>query len=213
MGSYFDKRALLKCHDRLNKSREALFRCRNAKSIDDFYSQWASFVGFSGSVIHAVEAGSNDTPQARQWYGGVRRFCKADPLLLYMYQARNAEEHGTESVIAHNPMPVVGRINPDTDSLEPMNLVDGRTMVKNADGSVTAQLIPGFSQSRADWNIGIGSVPTGPVLLPVYDKRFGNRFAPPTSHDGKELRDTSPLAIGELFLTFLEGLVDQASHI
>lgn len=165
---------------------------------------------YSGSVIHAIEVGAEGTPQGRQWYGGIRRFGKADPLIRYMYQARNAEEHGKGKVIAHNATPGFGVINPDTKKLEPIRLLDGSTEEITPDGGLQYKVLETAQPRPRGWNIGIGHVPTGPILVPVYDNRYHETFPPPISHNGKAISDTSPLRIAELFLAYLEKLVSDA---
>lgn len=186
MAGYFDPIQIPKCIDRMDKAREALFRCRNARTISEFNSHWASFIVYTGSILHAIEAGADATPQGRQWYGGKRRIGRSDPLLTYMYQSRNEEEHGT---------------SPTTDGVHfPMGFMDKET------GEV--DLTPGPTK-----NLVIGKGPNLFSLNTLVDKRFGTTFPPPIEHMGKPLHDNSPIAVADKYTAYLENLIDEAASL
>lgn len=206
----FSASAIPKCRDRLEKAREALFRCRNASDYAAFVSAWADFLIFSGAVIHAVEAGAQDTPQGRQWYGGIRRRDRADDLLRYMLQARNEEEHGRNLVSGYNAAPGVGVINPETSLLEPIANIDPSTTKVDENGWETSH---GPPYEPRGWKFGIGMVPTGPMLVPIRDSKFLQTYPPPSRHKGALLKVNTPIEVGEVYLTYLAELIDEAASL
>ena len=209
----FDKSQLPKCYDRLNKAKESLFYCRSADSFDAFVSSWADFLMYCGAVIHAVEGGAQGTPQGRQWYGGIRKRDRSDELLMYMLQARNEEEHGRNKVMGENVMPGIGVVNPITQMLEPMGGVDYTSGELQEDGTFKYRRNLDDWERTKRWKIGIGHVPTGPVLVPVRDSKFLKVFPPPSNHKGKPLRANTPVALAEVYVSYLKDLIDEAAAI
>lgn len=191
MGSTFSEEAIPKCLDRLEKAKEALFRSRNAHSAESFKNAFAEFLIWTGSVLHAIEAGSKETPQGRQWYGGVKRFGKGDELLRYMHQARNVEEHTKAHAALMDPGATVigGPITPELD-----NGGDRRTLAIN--GSVL------FDVQGPN-----------PKFLPLIDDRYNLLFSVPTMHLGKKLSSQQPIDVGALYLSYLETLIDEAASL
>lgn len=185
--SILDPRTIKKCLHRLAKAKEALYRCRSAHSESDFVNSYGEFLIYTGAILHALEAGSKFTPQGMQWYGAKRRFGKNDELLMYMFQARNQEEHDVD----------------DVSELRPGQFQIGGPAIKNPDArtegiSVGGQLLIQFTQGHRS-------------LVPITDKRFKQTFPVPTSHLGKPLNTTDPVKIGEIYAAYLEQLVADAA--
>jgi hypothetical protein len=198
----FNSAALPKCHDRLNKSKEAFGICRNAMRFGEFASGWAAFLIHTGSVINALEAGAQHTPQGRQWYGRIKREGRKDPLVSYMYQARNSEEHSTDNTTHPEP----GRFVISGDfTIERLVMQIGGVGTPGVSGRIRAR--PGGRP------IAIEHTPSGPRLIPVVDSRFGTTFDVPKEHLGKPLQDDSPLAVAELYLEYLEDIVRKAEML
>lgn len=182
----FDQKAIPKCLDRIEKAKEALYKARNAYSEATFRSAYGAFLIATGGVLHALEAGANLTPQAKQWYGGKRRLGRNDELLQYMHQARNAEEHSTDDV---------ADMNPGTFSIGgPLPKPGSRTQGISING------INLFS-----WEAGDAS------FRPIKDK-YNTVYPPPTTHLGRTVKN-DPLEIAEIYLTYLEALVKEAGEL
>lgn len=207
---HFDSNAMPKCFNRLDKAKESLFKCRNAHTFDEFLSHWGDFLLHTGGVIHALKAGASKTPQALQWYNVTIKQSKNDELLQYMFQSRNSHEHRTDAIAAYNPFPMIGKLNPDTKILEPAFIADGSTAKIQPNGWVSYDRLPEFEERRKDWHLGIGSVPTGPVLRAVRGKSALDIFPPPRRHKGKILIDDGPINVADLYVKFLEDIVHQA---
>ena len=210
MSRPFNATVLPKCRDRLSKAKRAAQLCRGARSFEEFESYWSDFLIHAGGVLNALDAGSATTPQGRQWYGGIKRAGRADPLVTYVHQARNAEEHPDQPTMRHEPG-YIG-IGAPGATVHIDNLTVGPEFLSNPSK---------YLEGRA-WEFDKGGqkrTPTvvhkigGPALAPVFDRRFKKTFPPPTEHQGKKLADSSPVAVAALFLTYLDGLVWQAADL
>lgn len=187
----FDQQAIPKCLDRLGKAAEALYRTRNGVTADVFRSAFTDYLLMTGSLLHALEAGSKDTPQGRQWWGGKKRLGRSDPLLRYMHQARNVEEHSKEYAALMKPgrLTIGGPIRPEEDN-------GGEHMSIAMDGRVLM-----------DWQA------AKPTLLPLVGERYNEHFAVPDSHMGRRLESQDPVAVAGVYLTYLEALVEEESSL
>lgn len=206
MSKPFNAEAIPKCRDRLNKAASALFKCRSSQNITAFSSAWAEFLIHTGGVLNALDAGYKTTPQGRQYYGKVKRLGRADELVSYMHQARNAEEHDTKPTSEHQHGHVA--IGAPGESVHISQLrVDQefyRDPVRHLKG-------------RA-FNMKTGGLPTievreaGPALKTITDQ-YGGVYQPPTSHAGKKITDKRPTAIAGLYIAYLEGLIADAERL
>lgn len=110
-------------------------------------------------------------------------------------------------------MPGMGLINPETNLLEPFRGANLATGEVQADGSIVYQNDPNERERMKGWKIGIGAVPTGPVLVPVHDSKFDKRYPPPSTHKGKRLKVNTPVDIGEVYLYYLTELIEEAASL
>lgn len=207
MTRHFSSLALPKCYDRLGKAKRALQACRSANSFSQFASDWSDFLIHTGGIVHALEAGSSLTSQGKQWYGGVKRMARADPLVLYMTQARNAEEHSLEGTTKNEPSSI--SIGAPGEGVYVKNLTFDQAFMQNPQ-----EQIKGRAFRHSD-----GKPPTitqtagGPALLPVHERLHNMTFRPPSEHMGKPIKDTNPISIGELYVAYIESVISKASEL
>jgi len=205
LSGHFEKKALKKLRARLLKTKHSLAACRAARSYDDFASAWSDFLIHSGGVVHILEAGSKTTPQGRQWYGALKRETREDPLLQYIFQARNAEEHQVHDIAENVPSRVIiGRkgetviLNGTFNLSDPMLWLDPNSYFQ---GKISTPLgkMPSIERSFG-----------GPKLRPIIDDRHDLEFPVPKEHRGKPLANNDPIYIAALYLKFLEETAQKA---
>lgn len=206
MSKAFNAQLLPKCADRLAKAKRALLGCRRSRSFGEFASHWAEFLIHTGGVLNALDAGSKETPQGRQWYGKIKREGRTDPLVSYMHQARNVEEHGPEPTTRNAPTSV--EIGAAGEPIIISNMRFGPELLRDPIGYLSGRVI----------NAQTGALPTikhtpgGPELLTVADPRFGNAFDPPKEHKGRPIKKTDPIRIAEVYVTYLAELINEAER-
>lgn len=190
-----------KCRSRLKEAHAELALCKAANTHTEFARHWYRYLVAACAIIHIMESACRKDPTARQWFGERRRKDRKDPLLFYMYQARNADEHGIEPVTEQTPggwfIGAPGEsVHIDYLEMTPAGL-RGR-IFRNPDGSYPT----------------IGTIPPQLRLLPVVDDRFPDQvFHPPKEHKGKPLADASPFGVAEIYLQYLESYIDEASAL
>jgi hypothetical protein len=187
--------AVDKARRRLEKATGCVKRMEDSRSFSEFESAWTDFLIALNSIHAALELGAKTNPQSRQWYGGKKTMRRKDPLLSYLHQARNADEHGIEPIAAHKPGGV--KIGAGAQLS-----VIAKTVVNRGKASIKFHPIEGP---------GLVIIPPSAELIPVRNQ-FGNVFAPPTQHLRSILPDVSPLAIARIGFKYHEALVQAASR-
>lgn len=193
--SIMDAKAISKAESRLRSAEGAVERMKSALDLRHFEDHWYEFLVASKNVWTVLKVGARVKAQSSQWFGGKEAERRRDPLLQYLYQARNDDEHGLRSSV---------------------EVVPGFLGVgKNA---------PGYSQAiRLDGTIGPGGTlrvtsmdgkpiltevaPARAYLVPVHDRDEKTVYQPPCEHLSRPLTDTSPVAVAEVGLTYLRNLV------
>jgi len=192
-----DSTAVEKAKDRLRRAKESLAQISvpGQQKFERLADHWSTFLIALNGVYAALEQGAKSSPQSRQWFGMKKNERRKDPLLQYLHQARNADEHGIAPVT----------------KMTPLN-------VRHLSGDPLTELIVEEDRLR----IGVGKDQTATVrvyvptfiLTTVSDTRFGDSFEPPTHHMGKPVEHTkSPPSVGALALAYAEALVLEAEAI
>jgi hypothetical protein len=207
MVPFVKKAGIIKARRRWSEAEDAfheLMKSATGGTYGEYVRAWGKFLVSSTAVLHIIEGASRHTPQGRQWYGGKRRECRKDALILYMYQARNEEEHGVEPV-THIEGDIRMTVREET-----------RFRVPDWQGKRPSSAWEVLLSPDTEW---LGPKPTFsfkkpvPVLLPVTSKE-GDVFQPPKEHLGQPLmRGDDPFEVAGHYLNYMERLIDEAeSH-
>jgi hypothetical protein len=187
--------AIDKARKRLQQASDRLERAKASANYDDFESAWGDFLVLLDRVRSSLKAGAKENPTSRQWFGGWEKNKAAkDPLLAYLQESRNTDEHTTEPIATHVP----GGVNVESGGQLSLKIVP------DPESKLGFRLEPIVSP-------GVTLVPSRAKLVTVKG-RFGAIFDPPTQHLGTTLTDTSPVAVGALALIYYADLIDQAQH-
>lgn len=89
-------KALKKAQSRLRVASLSAAALDNTAGYDDFTDQWYIFLHAAKGIYTVLEQGAKSSPQARQWFGKKNQERKDDPLLRFVCEARNDDEHGIE---------------------------------------------------------------------------------------------------------------------
>jgi len=179
--------AIAQATQRLGKACAALESFGRTNSPRDMASHWADFLIAVSGVYSKLEQGAKKDALSNPWFGRKKHERKNDPLMSYLHQARNSEEHGLHQVTSVAGSEV--KLGPGAKAAI---YTDGHSFtVSNVEGEVT---VP---QDRIK-------------LVPVYDDRSGKWFEVPRMHMGVPIDNVSPGVIGSLALSYLVDLLNEA---
>jgi hypothetical protein len=197
-----DSTAIQLCLKKLEKAQSALQRLEHAKNLKETEAAWSDLLMAAASIYSKLEQASKLTGKTTAWYGRVKHERKTDTLLSYIHHARNADEHGLEDITKVASRQAVLRFHEpfDPDKLEGVQLHIGT----DSTGAPDIRVSDGAPISVEHYK-----QPTV-ILVEVKDHRYNDSFEPPSTHLGKQLDDTLPLAIGRLAVIYLVGLIDDA---
>lgn len=86
--------ALHQAQQRLDRVRSAVERLKDFQSHRDADNAWSDFLLAANGIYSKLEQGAKGCPESYAWFGKKLQERKADELLHYLHQARNADEHG-----------------------------------------------------------------------------------------------------------------------
>ncbi len=202
--------AIWKADVRLHAMGRAISDLAAPSKPMEFASDWYVFITAANGIYEVlkrgagyehVRKGSEKLTASQQLVKNMITYCDDDPLLKYIYEARNDEEHGLVRSVENRPAIF--------ETFIPMNSGDGMvsfTVDTDENGFVSSR---DFASSFASGVVATHKVEHRMVLAPVSDRR-GRKYMPPTRHEGKELADRSPLAIAHLIHDYMVKLVAAA---
>lgn len=213
-----DRRALGKAESRLRIAKKAVADLQASQTYGDFSDHWYVFLTSAKNVYTVLEQGSKTSPQSRQWFGAKKQVRKNDPLLQYLYEARNDDEHGLGSSV--ELAPERHEIGVARSGHSNAVRLEGETFQNVVvSGCATAVVFEGAPPapdlsvtSLDDKPILIKRTPATAVLVEI-TARGNRKYPPPKSHLGNTLTEPSPLSIAQLAVSYLEVLVREASHL
>jgi len=210
--------AIEKAKSRLRVAQKAVAELKSCRTYAEFSDTWYVMLTSSKNIYTVLEQGAKGSPQSMQWLGAKKQIRKDDPLLQYMFEARNDDEHGLGSALALKPeLHEIGVAGPGFSNT--VRLDGGPFSNVVISGSATAVAFaggpppPGLRVTPLDGKpIQVRRTPATTILVPVIAR--GNRtYDPPTYHLGQELHDKSPVAVAELNVVYLAGLLDEATGL
>lgn len=180
-----------KARKRLGLAKQHLERVRNAATYEEFEAAWYQLLIAGNSVDLILEAAAKEDPKSRPWYGGKVNLRRKDPLLSYMHQARNSDEHGIKPVT----------LRADAGILAEIKGGEEKSKILSQDGRVR-----GYRWKGGQFSLKV--IGAHAQLDVIVDSRFGDEYPPPRSHLGKPLLRSLPYDIANVWVNYLEGLLD-----
>jgi hypothetical protein len=188
--------AIVIAKGRLRVADGALSDLKNANSYDQFFDAWFIFLTAWKGIYTVLEQGAKPLPQSMQWFGEKAKERRSDPLLQYLFQARNVEEHGLKRSIEHGGGAHLYAVTPGQNITMQINPATGRGRGIDFDTGLPLELL--------------NEQPPGPTLAFIKD-RNGKVCAPPIIHLGNQLKDMSPIGVAEIALSYITELVGEAA--
>ena len=174
---------------RLERARNAVATLDAATALADMHSAWWGFLLAADGIYSKLEQGANGNRKSEPWFGKVKHLRKTDPLLSYIHQARNSDEHGIDdsSFTAVTATPT----NPDVEIIQSLDPNDPTTT------NLTIKVSKTIPKGTA-----IAGLATGVALRAVTNR--GAKFLVPTHHLGQQLKDNSVREVARAGLRYLE---------
>ena len=168
--------------------------------FDDFESAWTDFLIALNSVHSMLEQGAKVSERSKGWYANRKGERKGDPLLAYLHQARNADEHGIEAVTKEVPGGIA--IGGPGESFT-FNMSSRKD---RGGGGMDIQVFPHGGRLPKVWTV-------DPEIQLVAVRNRGVSYPPPDAHLGEKLADSSPIKVAELGLEWHRSLLEQAAEL
>lgn len=209
--------AIEKAKSRLRVAQKAVAELKLCQTFGDFTDTWYVVLTSSKNVYTVLEQGAKGSPRSMQWFGAKKQIRKSDPLLQYMFEARNDDEHGLGSAVELKPeLYEIGVSDPRSSNRIHLNggpfsdvFIEGTTTAVAFEGGPPPANLRVTSLDGKP--VRIRRTPATTILTPV-SARGHRTYPPPTHHLGQPIKDTSPIAIAELNVAYLERLLGEAEQ-
>lgn len=176
-------------HRELADCEALLVALSESTSVDQSEALWKQFLRHLERVWLKCESHFGRSPKWNGWQGQFLTKRKKDPLLRYLHNARNADEHTVTNIVDKNP---------DSFKIGPVG----------GNGRLRYLAIYGdHYEYDADGHVDVSFVPGQLKLLPVTNR--SNVYPPPTEHLGKSLDGATVVEIARAGLNFYHDVVVQ----
>jgi hypothetical protein len=184
-----NEKALEAAKEKLQHAREKVSAMTAATDIRILARLWEEFLTLQQQVFLRLSK-AFERGHSKSWSDAVINEKRSDDMLRYVMHARNADEHGINSISEANMGKVT--INPR----QGMTLSVNRMVVDTRGPTPIIAMDP---ETAA--NATITFIPASVKVLPVRDR--GVDYNPPTSHLGDPII-SSPISIAEMTISYLE---------
>jgi hypothetical protein len=89
-----DKHALEMAQVEFDRAFQAMTDLGAADHFAEIERHWSAFLVAAGRVYTKLEQGSKSNLKCSEWWGRKIHERRCEPLLAYVWHARNADEHG-----------------------------------------------------------------------------------------------------------------------
>lgn len=183
-----DKHAVAQARDRLNKATAYSAALGGTNDVSTVLALWGDFLIAAGGVYSKLEQGAKGYSKSTPWFAAKKAQRTRDPLLSYLQQARNAEEHGITP--------------PHRWKASSITIPPGGHAWLRGDGK--------------NWHVEDptpGVAPNNPEAVLEAVKNRGVEFQPPSEHLGEPIEDGSPAGMARLAMAYLTALVSEAEAL
>lgn len=186
---------LIKPREELEKARLEIASMKTATDLNVLEEHWKR-------LLHRIERAWNKSvsqlkrsPKYQGWVerGRIEQLRRKDPLLCYLINARGADEHAIDDIVAREEG-YIG-INPAEGDYLHINELS----IKN-----------GIMTIDSDQPLRVDFKPAKTKLAPVTNR--GRVYNPPVTHLGEDLERTDPIDIAEIGVAFYEKYFKKAEE-
>jgi hypothetical protein len=187
-----EKRAVEQARIQFDHASKALADLKGSNDFAAIERHWTEFLGAAGRVFNKLEQGAKVSGESRAWFGRKHGQRRSDPLLRYVWHARNVNEHSLEQVAELNPG--------HAKVVEPTK----RDLAALAEWEKT--------ETRPHAVLGlVEAVFSHVALKSVTDRAVP--FPPPDTHLGAKVEHKTPAHVGDLELAYLAAMIAEAESL
>ena len=173
--------------------------CKSGPDREAFDVNWLDFLVQWKGTYTKVQQAAKDGPSEAQWFGAVNKERRNDPLLRYLFEARNDGEHGTEASAKHHASSVRFRSHGTKVGIK---VNPGGSIFLGPDGMPVV-----WGDGKLVENVKFD--PAESRLFEVKERDGARTVPPPTSHLGSPM-EPKPYIAADLGLKWLRSLVATA---
>jgi hypothetical protein len=188
-----NKDAVNQARNSLDRARAAFEAMEKADSFKKLEDAWSDFLIAANRVYGKLEQGAKDNGKSSAWFGRKKHERKKDPLLSYLKQARDADEHGLQQISERKDGGFSLTAKERPFHLYKLVSIPGKGTRLTVDDPTAVE---------------IRFIPSSISLIEVTNR--GEKFPPPTQHLGKPLECTRAVGVAKHALRYLENLLTEA---
>jgi hypothetical protein len=202
--------AIERADQHLEIARKAVSELDINKGFEHYQENWSLFLTQVGRFYSKLEQGSKGANQSENWFALKKHERKTDPLLSYLHQARNADEHGLDHVtmrMSHSSSYEFSTAKGEEYQWKIRCRENDDGTVEYSDPIITkdGKIVPTKLVATSKPSV---------ALREVRNTRYGDEFWPPTSHLGVELpKHVSPEAVAALCVRYIKQMLSEAREL
>ncbi|WP_454886184.1 hypothetical protein [Sphingomonas oryzagri] len=164
-----------------------------------FARLWSQYLSAWKGVYTVLEQGAKGSAESEAWFEAAKQARIADPILNYLYHARNADEHGLKRVVGFTTGTQVFELDQPATGFEKLQIERNR---------ITGQFTASVDGSPIRM---IASSGPGFALEPVH-KRNGRQVGPPL-YSGDQYDFLTPRRAAEMGLEHIRNIIEAAAAL
>ena len=190
--------AAIQAREELSEAAKAVVAMRQAQNLDALEVAWKEFLKRIDRTWNKAEGHYYRSPKWHSWSEKYACLRTKDPLLLYLRQSRNVEEHSIEPIAIRQPSRLTLDGIPDASGhkalfIKEMRMENGHVYIDTGGTPAVMNFSPGHIR-----------------LVPVTQR--GVTYQPPTMHMGRAVDSNDLLGIADLAFNFYKAFLEAADE-
>jgi hypothetical protein len=172
-----------------NRAAQSMDELAASNNFAEVERHWAAFLVSAGRVFTKLQQGAKASGKSKAWFGRKLHERRTDPLLLYLWHSRNADEHGIQAVTQQHPG-IIKSVEPT-----PAELQEFHCKMQDQPHPYGALAMLEIVNPHV-------------MLVDIID--HGVRYCPPHAHGGSAISNPHPNNVGLLALSYLDSMINEA---
>ena len=189
---HVDHKAVNAAWTEFNRAFQSITELGTSNHYAEVERHWATFLVSAGRVFTKLEQGAKSSGKSGAWWGRKVNERRTEPILRYIWHARNADEHGIQPVTELHPGSIK-EVTPTPEETENFH----RTMGQQAKPYAALALLE--------------IVNPHVKLVEITDR--GVIYKPPATFFGETINGPNPHNVGLLALSYLEKILKEADKL